>query len=125
MTADRAAARRAESLERRTLCIDIDRTIYAGDRPLDYENGAAVPGAADALRKLRDDGWTIVLYTARHFNHWEVTRRWLDHAGICYDQIVFGKPPATYYIDDRAIPFRGSWDAVLRAIDHGCDPGAA
>lgn len=119
MPADRTAARRAASLERRTLCVDIDRTIYVGDRPLDYENGSAVPGAVAALRKLRDDGWTIVLYTARHFNHWEVTRRWLDHAGVCYDQIVFGKPPATYYIDDRAIPFRGSWDEVLSEIDSG------
>ena len=45
--------------------------------------------------------------------------RWLDGAGICYDQVVFGKPPATYYIDDRAIPFRGSWDEVLNAIDRG------
>jgi hypothetical protein len=101
-------------LESRTLCIDLDQTLCASSG--DYAKAEPVPGAQEALSRLREAGWVIVLHTARHFNHWQVTVDWLAQHGFVYDQIVFGKPPARFYIDDRAIPFDGNWDGVCRKL---------
>jgi hypothetical protein len=64
-----------------------------------------------------------VICTARHFNHWATTRDWLHRYGFEYDQIVYGKPPARFYIDDRAIPFEGSWPEVQEKLSRASQPG--
>lgn len=96
--------------ESRTICIDLDHTICLSFG--EYALAEPIPGAQEALSRLRDAGWVIVLHTARHFNYWQVTVDWLARHGFLYDQIVFGKPPARFYIDDRAVPFRGNWNEV-------------
>src|SRR5262245_12439618 len=102
-------------LEARTVCIDLDGTVCRPS-PDAYAQAEPMDGAAEALRELRRLGWVVVLYTARHFNHWKVTMDWLAAHAIEYDQIVFGKPPARYYVDDRAIAFDGEWSSVVRRI---------
>ena len=101
-------------LESRTLCIDLDYTLCVARG--DYAQAKPIPGTQEALSQLRQAGWVIVLYTARHFNHWQVTEDWLARHGLVYDQLVFGKPPARFYIDDRAIPFKGDWKEVCRRL---------
>ena len=58
----------------------------------------------------------MFLYTGRHILNSEVTIKWLKQNDINYDHIVFGKPPAKYYIDDKGISF-DSWENVLKNID--------
>jgi hypothetical protein len=101
------------NLESKTLCLDIDHTLCLSLGPERYSEATPVVGAKETLNLLRDEGWVIVLDTARHFNHWKTTVEWLMQHGFEYDQIVFGKPPARYYIDDRAIVFEGDWQSVI------------
>lgn len=112
-------------LEARTVCIDIDHTLCVPSGPQGYGDATCVPGAVDVLKDLRAHGWTVVLLTGRHFNHWETTVEWLSTNGFEYDQIVFGKPPARFYVDDRAIAFDGEWETVRERILGLGDPTAA
>jgi hypothetical protein len=98
--------------EARTVCVDLDFTLCACDNS-EYADAVPVEGAADALSQMRKAGWFVVIHTGRHFNHWRTTAAWLARHGFEYDQIVFGKPPARFYIDDRAIHFDGDWPAVV------------
>ncbi len=107
-------------LEAKTICIDIDDTLCRSSGPDGYAEASPVEGAREFLQRLSADGWVVVLFTGRHFNHWQVTVEWLAKHGFVYDQIVFGKPPARFYVDNRAIPFEGDWEPVYRRInDHG------
>jgi hypothetical protein len=101
--------------EARTVCVDLDFTLCACETG-SYADAVPVAGAADALSEIRRAGWFVVIYTARHFNHWRITTEWLVTNGFEYDQLVFGKPPARYYIDDRAIRFDGDWSAVTSRL---------
>jgi hypothetical protein len=103
-------------LEARTICVDIDQTICRSSGPDTYLTADPMPGAKEALTRLRESGWVIVLFTGRHFNHWQVTVEWLQRHGFTYDQLVFGKPPARYYVDDRAVNYQGNWDLICEQL---------
>lgn len=98
-------------LEASTLCVDLDATLCQAAE--DYATAEPIAGARDAIHSLRESGWVIVIHTARHFNNWKITVDWLADRGFEYDQLVFGKPPARYYIDDRALPFTGDWNDTM------------
>ena len=80
-------------LENCTLCIDIDQTLCLSTGPDTYASAEPIPGARETLSQLRSAGWVIVLFTGRHFNHWQVTVDWLRRHDFSYDQIAFASPP--------------------------------
>ena len=92
------------------ICIDIDGVIAVPND--DYSKCEVVPDARYGLARLRELGYFINLYTARHILHASATYEWLTKNGIPYDNVVFGKPPAVAYLDDNAYRFEG-WDMFL------------
>ena len=95
------------------IIIDIDGTICTVES--DYSKCQVLPGAIAAIRKMQESGYRVFLYTGRHLNQFGITTKWLAENGVPYDHLVFGKPPAKYYIDDRAIQFT-SWDDALERM---------
>lgn len=95
------------------IAIDIDGTICSVEE--DYSKCILMPGCLEALNHIRDQGYLIFLHTGRHINNFEITVNWLKENNVIYDNIVFGKPPAKYYIDDRAIFFT-DWDNIIKNI---------
>lgn len=98
------------------ICVDFDHTIVHIDTP--------IPGAKEALRALKDKGYMIIIYSC---NNRDWIEKVLNNNEIPYDYIYdsnrdIGKPIATWYIDDRAIGFRGNWNTVLEEIN-GKDAG--
>jgi len=103
-----------------TLVIDIDHTICTPD---DSKNntfekyGLAVPkkDMIDAIVSAKKMGYRIVLFTARRMathngdinkviqDVGELTESWLADHGVPYDELIFGKPNAVYYVDDKAM----------------------
>lgn len=106
------------------IVLDLDGVICPVKKPdQSYADLKPLPGAVERMRELRAAGHYIIIMTARHMgtcegNLGEVMKKmgkltfdWLDHYGIEYDELYFGKPNSEVYIDDRAIRF-SSWDDI-------------
>ena len=63
----------------------------------------------EALKLLKKNNNIIILWTARGWEQYRVTKEWLDKHGFVYDQLVMGKPIVDLMIDDRARQFCGDW----------------
>ena len=100
------------------LCIDLDGVV-ADISGGDWENAKVIPGAKEALTKLKGEGWYIWFWTARPDFAKDATLRWLERNRIPYDGIEFEKPVAALFIDDHALEFR-DWSETMRRIrGHG------
>ena len=95
------------------IAIDIDGTICTIEE--DYTKCKLLKGCLEAIKLIRGKGFQIYLHTGRHINNFDLTISWLKENGVEYDHIIFGKPPAKYYIDDRAIEFT-SWNKVMKRL---------
>lgn len=98
------------------ICFDLDNTLVTYPTiPNDYSSVKPIHSMISLLNRLKNDGNEIIIYTARrmqtHNNNIGkvmkdialVTINTLDKYGIEYDELIFGKPIADIYIDDRAI----------------------
>lgn len=96
-------------LKNKVILIDIDGTICTEEKTFERPLAKPLPFAAEALRMLKENGNTIILWTARGWEQYKITKDWLDKHGFVYDQIIMGKPIVDIIIDDRARQFIG-WD---------------
>ena len=98
------------------ICFDLDNTLVTYPTiPNDYTSVKPVINTINTLKQLKHDGHTIIIHTARRMltyggNVGKVikdialtTINTLEQFGIPYDELIFGKPIADIYIDDRAI----------------------
>jgi hypothetical protein len=89
----------------KTYCIDIDGTICTISVN-DYSSAEPYTDRIEQLNCLYDEGNRLIYFTARGslsgLNHEELTKKQLKEWGVKYHEILFGKPAADYYIDDKA-----------------------
>ena len=87
-------------------CFDIDGTICVNTDG-SYEEAIPFLERIQQLNKLYDAGHEIILFTARGSKtliDWsEVTKKQLLDWGVKYHKLLFGKPHADVFIDDKAI----------------------
>ena len=98
------------------ICFDLDNTLVsyptiAGD----YSTVKPIAHNLSLLKRLKNDGHEIIIYTARRMKTHGgnvgkvikdiagITIDTLERLNIEYDELIFGKPIADIYIDDRAI----------------------
>jgi len=106
------------------ICFDLDGVICALKQPGEsYADLRPLPGAKETMARLRAEGHTIIIHTARHMKtcggdvskviarQGKVTLDWLERHGIEFDEILFGKPYAHVYVDDNAFRF-SSWEDI-------------
>ncbi|MCH8300752.1 MAG: HAD hydrolase family protein [Candidatus Marinimicrobia bacterium] len=95
------------------IAVDIDGTICTIEE--DYSRCELIDGSREALLMLQEKGFKIYLHTGRHIDKYDITVSWLKKHNVAYNYIVFGKPNAQYYIDDKAIKFN-TWSEVISEI---------
>jgi hypothetical protein len=100
----------------KVLCVDYDDTLR--DRHTDLP----VAGAAEAMRTLKSQGFTLIISSARLdpvlwgdlLKHRVADIiAWLAKHQIPFDQVVEHKPAADLYIDDKAYRFQGDWHQAI------------
>jgi len=108
------------------VCFDIDNTLFKY-RTIgqSYKDCEPISKTLFLLRKLKELGHTIILYTARGMktasgnqgvsmkNVAKDTFDVLDSYAVPYDEIYFGKPDADLYIDDKAFnPYINLFESI-------------
>lgn len=106
-----------DNISNKRIVIDIDDTLsvtYNGD----YKNSIPVIPVVETLRKYKDAGYIITLFSARNMRTHNrdigkinvhtlpLIMDFLKKYDIPYDEIIMGKPWAGkggFYVDDRAI----------------------
>ena len=98
----------------RTIVFDVD-DVLCDNMNRDYENALPLYDNIMKLNGLHEMGYKIVLHTARGMvscggdvvaadkKNRAVLERWLDKNGVMYDELVFGKPIAMMYVDDKCM----------------------
>jgi len=112
--------------DRPAIAVDLDGTILSYDPPAYPGLGEPLPGVIEALTALRDIGYRIIVHTCRLRGAPEEVgaeaariAAHLTERGVPFDELFLpgaGKPMAEWYIDDKAVAFRGDWDEVLEEI---------
>lgn len=97
------------------IAIDFDGVLahYTPGMASRDEIGLMIDGACCALRKLKQDGFSIIIWTSRQIT--DNLRKWLSDYNIPYDEII-SKPDCSIFIDDRALTFTGNWNKTLVQI---------
>lgn len=100
-----------------TLIFDIDGTICTQED--DYSNAKPIQEVIDKLNKKFDEGYHIVLFTARGTEtgiDWSaVTKEQMDRWGVKYHDLYFGKPAGLKYIDDKGVNVY-SWEPNIEYL---------
>jgi uncharacterized HAD superfamily protein len=98
------------------IIIDLDGTVCSEERT--FERALACPheGAMEAVNRLFDAGHTVIIYSARGWGEYRMTKDWLDRHGFKYHSLVLGKPVGDVWIDDRAIRFK-TWPQTLQDLE--------
>ena len=85
-------------------CFDLDGTLCTNTEG-DYLNASALKSRIEIVNKLYDEGNEIIIFTARgsttNIDWTKKTENQLSEWNVKYHKLLFGKPYADIYIDDK------------------------
>lgn len=92
-------------------CIDMDGVICEERTTFERSLAKPIDGSVEAIKRLKEKGHFIIIYTSRGWQEYPATKEWLDRYGVPYDLLLLGKPIYDIYIDDRAVHFT-DWSGI-------------
>lgn len=114
----------------RTIVCDVDDTISSSTDHI-WENAKPIQQTIDKINSLYDEGWIIILLTARgqlscngdseaaEKKYRVRMETWLKVHGVKYHFLSFEKYLASYYIDDKSLTPEQFYDLDIRVIKSG------
>jgi quercetin dioxygenase-like cupin family protein len=92
--------------------IDLDNTLCKTIDG-DYSNSEPIVERIHRVNKLKEEGHTVVIWTARGsksgIDYRELTVKQLTEWNIQYDELLLGKPDYDVYIDDKSFNVDTLW----------------
>ncbi len=107
-------------MNKKIIGIDLDGTICTesiNDDFMEFRKTAIpLPEAIESLKKLKKDGWFIIIYTGRNSTWNDFTKEWLNKYNVPYDILVCAKPVCDIYLAENNIKFDNNWKEILCEI---------
>jgi hypothetical protein len=117
------------------LCFDLDNTICL-TQGTEYSESTPIISMVDLVNLLYNQGHYVVIFTARgsksQSDFRELTENQLKNWGVSYHELLFGKPYADIFVDDRAITaasfhnvaetftsYENIMEHILMLVNHG------
>lgn len=110
------ASENVQRAQKRRFCFDLDNTLVTYPTiDGDYSTCLPIEATIELVQGLKTMGHTIIIHTARRMRTHsgnvgsviadigDVTISTLEKFSIPYDELVFGKPYADFYVDDLGI----------------------
>lgn len=85
-----------------TIAVDLDGTLCAEKKAFEKIYAEPFIKAIEAVNDLYNKGNTIIIFTARGWNEYRITKDWLSSNNVLYNELIMGKPNYDYIIDDRS-----------------------
>lgn len=96
-------------------CFDIDG-VLCDDMVGNYEKSTPRKDIINKINQLYDEGNTIKMFTGRGSKtgiDWrEFTEKQLKSWGVKYHELIFGKPVADVFIDDKAVNIKDLQNSI-------------
>ena len=109
------------------LCFDLDNTLCQ-TKGSDYMNSKPIIKNIKFVNELYDNGYYILIFTARHMGKFQEnrskaiaygfqnTRKQIISWGLKFHKLELGKPSFDYIVDDKSIFFKKNWINKLKTI---------
>ncbi len=111
-------------MQQSRIVFDLDHTICIpnlefSDTFRRYTLAQPIKKMITNLQKLHKKGFYIIIYTSRgmlsckdnvhaaYQKNLSITQTWLQENNVPYNELIFGKPFADYYVDDKSLSFEG------------------
>lgn len=107
-------------MNKKTIAFDFDGVIHRYSKG--WQDGSIydkpVEGIGIVIDQLRMAGYKVVVYSTRCSTPFGIlsVETWLEKHKIKVDGVTDTKPIAMAYVDDRAIPFGGNCEILMREI---------
>ena len=112
--------------QQKNIAIDFDGVIHTFDKGFHDGTcyGEPIAGSIDAIKALSEH-YNIIIFSAKlrpdrplvdGKTGYDLVNEWLEKYDLhqYITDITHEKPRAKYYIDDKAIEFKGDWDSILK-----------
>lgn len=84
-----------------------------------YKKSEPITTTIELMKKLHSLGHKIILHTSRWKEDEAVTRNWLFHYNVPFDQLIMNKPWAHFYIDDKHVTIQQLLEQIKMGEDDG------
>ena len=107
-------ALKIKKFHKQSIMVDFDGVL----NDYQYYDKHNLPKIKDGAKEFVEElskNYVLVIFTTREKNQ---TKKWLKENGLdkYFEDITSVKYPATIYLDDRAIQFRGDFNETLKDI---------